>query len=104
MRGWATVLTAGPSPTGTAMQRSVSWPCCSAPWTWVKALCILGTFRGEGELATHLGVPPGWRLFCAVVVGHPDGRDHRSASLDRPRPRAADRVHRARWSARLEAP
>ncbi len=66
--------------------------------------CILGTFRGEGELATHLGVPPGWRLFCAVVVGHPDGRDHRSASLDRPRPRAADRVHRARWSARLEAP
>ena len=60
--------------------------------------CILGTFRGEEELATRLGVPPGWRLFCAVVVGHPDGLDHRSASLDRPRPNAADRVHRGSWT------
>ncbi len=60
--------------------------------------CILGTFRGEEELATRLSVPPGWRLFCAVVVGHPDGLDHRSASLDRPRPNAADRVHRGSWT------
>jgi nitroreductase len=60
--------------------------------------CILGTFRGEEELADRLGVPPGWRLFCAVVVGHPDGRDHRSASLDRPRPTLGDRVHKGSWS------
>ncbi len=60
--------------------------------------CILGTFRGEEELAKRLGVPPGWRLFCAVVVGHPDGLDHRSASLDRSRPQGADRVHHGQWS------
>ncbi len=48
--------------------------------------CILGTFRGEAELGARLGVPDGWRLFCAVLLGHPDGRDHRSASVDRPRP------------------
>jgi nitroreductase len=58
---------------------------------------ILGTFRGEEELARRLDVPGGWRLFCAVLLGHPDGRDHRSASLDRPRPRRAARVHRGRW-------
>jgi nitroreductase len=58
---------------------------------------ILGTFRGEEELARRLGVPGGWRLFCAVLLGHPDGRDHRSASLDRPRPPRAARVHRGRW-------
>ena len=48
--------------------------------------CIVGTFRGEAELAAQLGVPEGWRLFCAVALGRPDGHDHRSASLDRPRP------------------
>jgi nitroreductase len=58
---------------------------------------ILGTFRGEEELARRLDVPGGWRLFCAVLLGHPDGRDHRSASLDRPRPPHAARVHRGRW-------
>ena len=59
--------------------------------------CILGTFRGEAELARRLGVPAGWRLFCAVVLGHPDGGDHRSASLDRPGPTTAQRIHRGRW-------
>ncbi len=58
---------------------------------------ILGTFRGEEELARRLDVPGGWRLFCAVVLGHPDGQDHRSASLDRARPRRAERIHRGRW-------
>jgi nitroreductase len=66
--------------------------------------CILGTFRGEEELGHRLGVPAGWRLFCAVILGHPDGRDHRSASLDRPRPAVAERVHRGRWSAPPPAP
>jgi nitroreductase len=59
--------------------------------------CILGTFRGEERLNAQLGVPPGWRLFCAVALGHPDGRDHRSASLSMPRLPASQRVHRGRW-------
>jgi nitroreductase len=59
--------------------------------------CILGTFRGEAELAGRLGVPTGWRLFCAVLLGHPDGRDHRSASLDRAGPTPTERIHRATW-------
>jgi hypothetical protein len=59
--------------------------------------CILGTFRGEAELAGALGVPAGWRLFCSVVLGHPDGRDHRSGSLDRRPPAPAERIHRGRW-------
>ena len=40
--------------------------------------CILGAFRGEAELARVIGVPAEWRLFCAVVLGHPDGDDRRS--------------------------
>ena len=52
--------------------------------------CILGSFRGESELAGALGVPEGWRLFCAVALGRPDGHDHRSASLDRPGPGPED--------------
>ncbi len=59
--------------------------------------CVLGAFRGEAELATRLDVPAGWRLFCAVLLGHPDGGDHRSASLDREAPAAAERIHRGRW-------
>lgn len=59
--------------------------------------CILGAFRGEAALAAELGVPDGWRLFCAVLLGHPDDHDHRSASLDRTRPGAAERIHRGRW-------
>jgi nitroreductase len=59
--------------------------------------CVLGAFRGEDELAGRLGVPDGWRLFCAVVLGHPDGREHRSASLDRASPKTSARIHRGRW-------
>jgi nitroreductase len=59
--------------------------------------CILGAFRGEAELARVLGVPDEWRLFCAVVVGHPDGNDRRSPSLDRPLPPRSTRLHRGRW-------
>lgn len=59
--------------------------------------CILGAFRGEAELNARLGVPSGWRLFCAVALGHPDDRDHRSASLDRPRRPVGQRLHRGRW-------
>jgi nitroreductase len=59
--------------------------------------CVLGTFRGEAELGSRLGVPSDWRLFCAVALGHPDGNDHRSPSLDRPRSPTAQRIHRGRW-------
>jgi nitroreductase len=59
--------------------------------------CILGTFRGEDALAASLGVPGEWRLFCAVVLGHPDGQDHPSPSLSRPRPGAAERIHWGAW-------
>jgi len=59
--------------------------------------CILGNFRGEAALAQSLGVPEPWRLFCAVALGHPDGNDHRSPSLDRPRPSPSERIHRGRW-------
>ncbi len=59
--------------------------------------CILGAFRGERELAARLGVPNGWRLFCAVLLGKPDGADHPSASLDRPGPSPATRIHRGGW-------
>jgi nitroreductase len=58
---------------------------------------FLGNFRGEEPLLGALGVPDGWRLFGAVLLGHPDGNDHRSASLGRQGPRPADRVHRGRW-------
>jgi nitroreductase len=59
--------------------------------------CMLGSFRGEATLAETLGVPDGWRLFGGVVLGRPDGKDHRSASLDRRPPAATGRVHRGAW-------
>ncbi len=59
--------------------------------------CILGAFRGEAALAQRLGVPEGWRLFCAVALGRPDDHDHRSPSLERPGPSPAERIHRAVW-------
>lgn len=59
--------------------------------------CVLGAFRGEAELAARLDVPAAWRLFCAVLLGHPDGADHRSASLDRDQPDPSERIHRGRW-------
>jgi nitroreductase len=66
--------------------------------------CILGTFRGETELAARLGVPQKWRLFCAVALGHPDGNDHRSPSLGRPSPSPGERIHRGTWSPAVAAP
>jgi nitroreductase len=61
--------------------------------------CVLGSFRGAEALAVALGVPAaeGWRLFCAVALGHPDGDDHRSPSLGRPGPSKRQRVHRGGW-------
>jgi nitroreductase len=59
--------------------------------------CVLGNFRGELALASSLGVPDEWRLFCAVLLGRSDGADHASPSLSRPGPALSDRVHRGRW-------
>ena len=59
--------------------------------------CFLGAFRGVDELAARLGLPQGWQLFGAIALGHPDGSDHRSASLDRDRPTRAGRIHRGAW-------
>jgi nitroreductase len=59
--------------------------------------CVLGNFRGEAELARAVGVPDPWRLFCAVLLGKPDGKGHRSASLDRRGPQRSARIHHGRW-------
>jgi nitroreductase len=61
--------------------------------------CVLGNFRGEKALASALGVPEAeaWSLFCAVLLGHPDGDDRPSSSLDRPKPDPDQRVHRGSW-------
>jgi len=58
--------------------------------------CFLGNFRGEVPLLDALGIPDTWRLFGTVLLGHPDGNDHRSPSLDR-RSAIRTRVHRDRW-------
>jgi len=60
--------------------------------------CFLGNFRGERDLLASLSVPEPWRLFGSVLVGYPDGGDHRSASLDRPSPSDEQRIHHARWA------
>lgn len=59
--------------------------------------CFLGNFRGEAALLSTLGVPGGWRAFGAVLLGRPDGGDHRPASLDRPRAPLTERIHHGRW-------
>lgn len=59
--------------------------------------CFLGNFRGERPLLDTLCVPEGWRLFGTVLLGRPDGGDHRSPSLDRPAPGVAERLHHRRW-------
>jgi nitroreductase len=61
------------------------------------ATAFLGTFRGEEPLLAALGVPGGWRLFGTVLLGRPDGRDHRSPSLARPPGVGVGTVHRGRW-------
>ncbi len=58
---------------------------------------FLGSFRGETGLLSSLGVPGGWRLFGAVVMGRPDGRDATSPSLARRPAPGAGALHRSRW-------
>ena len=58
---------------------------------------FLGNFRGEDELLGALGVPAGWRLFGAVLIGTPDGQDRPSESHRRRPTTGAGVVHRSRW-------
>ena len=72
-----------PSPTGTAMRPSASWRPFLPQWTPGSELRPRLLQRG-GRTGGQARSPDGWRLFCAVALGRPDGRDHRSASLDSP--------------------
>ena len=58
---------------------------------------FLGNFRGEESLLGALEVPSQWRLFGAVVIGHPDAQDHPSSSLRRRPAPGAGAIHRSRW-------
>jgi nitroreductase len=58
---------------------------------------FLGSFRGEEDLLGALEVPADWRLFGAVLLGHPDGRDTPSRSLKRWPAPGAGRLHWGRW-------
>ena len=60
--------------------------------------CVLGTFRGEEELAAELWACPKAGVSSAPSsLGHPDGGDHRRASLDRPAPADEARIHHGVW-------
>jgi nitroreductase len=58
---------------------------------------FLGAFRGEAELLADLGIPQEWRLFGAVLIGHPGVHDRPSTSLTRDRDRDTPQVHWGRW-------
>jgi len=58
---------------------------------------FLGNFRGEEPLLGALDVPTTWRLFGAVLIGQPDGKDYRSSSLERQQAQGAGAIHRSRW-------
>jgi nitroreductase len=58
---------------------------------------FMGNFRGEDELRSALSIPDGWRVFGAVLLGHPDGEGAPSGSLSRARPTRDERVHRGAW-------
>ena len=50
-----------------------------------------GSFRYADALLSWAGISDE-ELFCSVLIGVPDGKDHRSASLDRETPTRAERV------------
>jgi len=55
---------------------------------------IWGAFRREAEILTFADAPRGSRMFASVLVGHGDGKDRRSSSLERRTPGRRDRVRR----------
>jgi nitroreductase len=58
--------------------------------------CFLGAFRGAEQLLEAVGARRDLMVYGAVLIGKPDGADHRSASLDRPGASRAERIHRGR--------
>ncbi len=65
--------------------------------------CFLGAFRGTEDLVARFDIPDRFVVYGAILIGHPDGRDHRSASLDRAGPSRANRVHRGRFGSAGQA-
>jgi nitroreductase len=63
---------------------------------------FLGTFRQERAVLSAFGVPGDLRLFGTILIGHPDGNDHRSASLTRRVPRGT-RLHLGHYGERAAA-
>jgi nitroreductase len=61
------------------------------------ASCFLGAFRHHDELRAALLIPEELSIYGAVLLGHPDGADHRSASIDRPAPARHSLVRRGAW-------
>jgi len=62
------------------------------------AACFLGAFRGIELLRDLSQIPEGIEIYGSVLLGRPDGNDHRSPSLDLPGPTRSERVHRALFS------
>jgi nitroreductase len=58
------------------------------------AACFLGAFRRDEHVRALLGLSDSELIYGTVLLGRADGRDHRSASLDRPGPTRAERVRR----------
>ena len=58
---------------------------------------IWGNFRRDAEVLDWVGAPEE-SLFASVLIGRPDGHDHRSRSLDRTVPARGARVRRVEVS------
>lgn len=58
------------------------------------AATFWGAFRHTDAIRRWADAPAGDELFGTVLLGHADGRDRRSGSLDRPVLARADRVRR----------
>jgi len=56
--------------------------------------CFWGNFRNEDSVRELCDLDDGWRLFGTVLIGHDDGRNRRSSSLNRD---VAPRSQRVSW-------
>ena len=101
-----------PDKVGSGLGRSIeAWP---VPYWWGDAggvvmaalllaeeaglgACIHGAFRNVDAIKSSLGIPEPMLVYGALLLGHPAGDDRRSASLDRPGPSRAERIHHAGW-------
>jgi nitroreductase len=58
---------------------------------------FLGAFRNDGAVRAAFAIPLRCVIYGAVLLGRPDGNDHRSPSLDRPAPSHRSQVRRRAW-------